>query len=117
MEQYFCIQFKFLLSGVILTGAVIHPAFGFRNDRNKAAVRSRCIISQVCCISWQLGAPAEKQVSIYQIKCVLWYLLQLLFSMLMSELHANDLPLQTAQKFHLRALSFFSFLQLLQKSG
>lgn len=48
--------------------------------------------------------------------CVV-YLHQLLFSVLMPELHVEDLLLQAAEDLHLWTLSFFSFLQLLQQSG
>ena len=45
------------------------------------------------------------------------YLLQLFLSVLVSELHVDDLPLQATQQLPLWALSFFSFLQLRQQSG
>ena len=45
------------------------------------------------------------------------YLLQLRLSLLVSELHVEDLPLQATEELHLGALSFFSFLQLLQQFG
>lgn len=44
-------------------------------------------------------------------------LLQLLLSVLVSELHVEDLPLQATHELHLWALSFFRLLQLLQQSG
>lgn len=44
-----------------------------------------------------------------------WYLLQLLLSVLVSQLHVEDLLFQLTQEPRLRALSFLSFLQLLQQ--
>lgn len=57
------------------------------------------------------------QLHINSTVCHHSYLQQLFLSVLVSELHVEDFPLQAAHEFHLWALSLCSFLQILQQPG